>query len=151
MKKLVEYLDKELVFFLEAEDRDEALWHLINGALAAGKLQDKETFFTAVAGREKIVSTGIGMGVALPHAKIPGYTDFFIAVGVLGSGVEWHAIDEAPVRLVFLIGGPDDRQTEYLQVLSLLTQAIKNEAIRKKVLTEETPEGIIELFQDFDR
>jgi len=68
--------------------------------------------------REKIVSTGIGMGVAIPHAKLTSVEDFFIAIGILSKGVQWNALDGGPVRLIFMIGGPDDKQTAYLQILS---------------------------------
>ncbi len=61
--------------------------------------------------REKIVSTGIGMGVAIPTPKLNSVEDFFIAIAVLTHGVEWNALDGGPVRLIFMIGGPDDKQT----------------------------------------
>lgn len=99
--------------------------------------------------REEIVSTGIGMGVAIPHAKLHDYDDFFICIGILSKGVDWHAMDGALVRLIFMIGGPDDKQTEYLQILSRLTVALKDEERRKKMLTLNSPDAIIELFEAF--
>lgn len=115
---------------------------------ATKKIKDKDTFFQAIIDRETIVSTGIGMGVAIPHAKLPAYDDFFISIGILSEGVDWNSLDGAPVRIVFLIGGPDDKQTEYLQILSSLTAAIKDEERRKKMLTLKSPEGIVKLFKD---
>lgn len=114
-----------------------------------GTLENPQTFKTAIIEREKIVTTGIGMGVAIPHAKLPGYDNFFIAVAVLGKGVDWKALDGGPVRLVFLIGGPDDKQTEYLQILSALTLALKDEERRKKLLATHQPEEVIALFREF--
>ena len=102
------------------------------------KLPDEEVFFNAIFEREKIVSTGIGMGVAIPHAKLHSYDHFFIALAVLQKPVDWQALDGAPVRIVFMIGGPDDKQTEYLQILSSLTQAIKDDEIREKNLCAAT-------------
>lgn len=87
------------------------------------------------------------MGVAIPHAKLPGYDDFFISIGILQKGVDWHALDGAPVRLIFMIGGPDDKQTEYLRILSSLTYTLKNEELRKKILTLNSPEAIMELLR----
>lgn len=149
MKKIFHYLQPELVVFLEAPTRDEVLKELVDLAYRNGKLQDKEAFYQAIIEREKIVSTGIGMGVAIPHAKLPSYDDFFIAVACLKTGVDWNALDGTLVRLIFMIGGPDDKQTEYLQLLSGLTMAIKDEERRKKVLNSGSPQEIIELFKGF--
>ena len=114
---------------------------------AEDKLKDKQLFYQAILERERIVSTGIGMGVAIPHAKLSGYPHFFIAIGIHYKGIAWDSIDGLPVRLIFLIGGPDDKQTEYLQLLSHLTLAIKDEEVRKKMLQLSRPEDIIALFK----
>ena len=149
MIKISKYLDAELIASFDAKTRDEALKVLIEKLDAAGKLKNKQAFFNAIMDREKIVSTGIGMGVAIPHAKLADYDDFFIAIGILQKGVDWNALDHAPVRLIFMIGGPDDKQTEYLQILSSLTLAIKDEERRKKILTLNSPDGIINQFKAY--
>lgn len=143
---IVDYLHPDLVFFLDSDSRDAALQAMVSGLHEAEKVDDPDVFYKAVIDREKIVSTGIGMGIAIPHAKLPGYDRFFIAVGILQKGVDWKALDSQPVRLIFLLGGPDDKQTEYLQILSNLTSAIKNEERRKKMLTLNSKEDIVELF-----
>jgi PTS system nitrogen regulatory IIA component len=149
MIKISKYLDQQHIVFLKAETRDEAIHALVDTLHFSGKIHDKQVFYNAIIGREKIVTTGIGMGVAIPHAKLPHYDDFFIAIGVLSKGVDWGALDGAPVRLIIMIGGPDDKQTEYLQILSNLTLAIKDEERRKKMLTLQDPKEIIKLFQAF--
>ncbi len=142
-------MDENLLCFLEGNTRDDVLRSMVNVIYAQGKLSDEQAFYDSIIEREKIVSTGIGMGVAIPHAKLRGYDDFFIAIGILQKGVEWNALDESPVRLIFMIGGPDDKQTEYLQILSGLTTAIKDENRRKKMLSSNSPEEIIKLFKLF--
>ena len=143
---IADYLEPELIFFLDVETRDLALKGMIDGLHEAGLVEHQDSFYQAVVEREKIVSTGIGMGIAIPHAKLPAYDHFFIAIGILKKGVDWKALDNTPVRLIFLLGGPDDKQTEYLQILSSLTSAIKNENVRKKLLTLNSKEDIIRLF-----
>jgi PTS system nitrogen regulatory IIA component len=144
-----DYLDTRLISFLAAETRDEAIDAIIDLLDEGGKLPDKETFRKAIFQREAIVSTGIGMGVAVPHAKMPGLKEFFIAVGVQQKkGIEWNALDKAPVRIVFMIGGPDDRQSEYLQILSMLTSAIRDVELRKKLLKATSPNEVFELFSN---
>ena len=148
--RISDYLDSRLIVFLDALSRDEAIGSLIDLLDQEGHLPEKEVFRKAIFTREELVSTGIGMGVAVPHAKLKNYPDFFMAVGIQQQqGLDWNAMDKAPVRLIFMIGGPDNRQTEYLQILSLLTSAIRNVDLRKKLLNVRTPEEALALFSHF--
>ena len=147
MVDVASYMDPRLVTHLDSTSREEAIKILVDKLDETGKLLDKSKFHQAILEREKLVSTGIGMGVALPHAKLSGYEEFFIAIGLASSGIEWPSLDHLPIRQIFLIGGPDHKQTEYLQILSQLTSLIKNEQIRKKMLTLNSPQDIIELFK----
>lgn len=148
MKKIYHYIKEELIGFFDSKSRDEAIAEIVDTAHTQGFLQDKELFVKAIFEREKIVSTGIGLGVAIPHAKLANVDDFFIAVACLKNGVEWNAMDGQPVRIVFLIGGPDDKQTEYLQILSGLTMAIKDDARRKKIVNAQSKAEIVEVFKN---
>lgn len=142
------YLDARLIVFLEESTRDAAIARLVDVLDEAGKLRDKNKFHSAILGREKIVSTGIGIGVAIPHAKLEGYSDFFIAIGIQKKkGIDWNALDGSEVKLIFMIGGPENKQTEYLKILSRLTQAVKDEDRRKKILKTNSPDQVIDLFQ----
>lgn len=149
MMKISKYLDPKLVSFISAENRDEALNAIVNNLYEQGIVEDKNIFYHAILEREKVVSTGIGMGVAIPHAKLGIYNDFFIGIGILQKGVDWNSFDGSPVRIIFMIGGPDDKQTEYLQILSGLTTAIKDETKRRKMLTLNSAEAILALFKGF--
>ena len=146
---LSNYLDKNLITFLEETSRDEAILALVELAYKQGKLQDKNLFYEAIIKRENIVSTGIGMSIAIPHAKISGLKDFFIVIGILNKGLEWNSLDGAPVRCVFLIGGPENKQTEYLKILSSLTQAIKEDNIRKKILNIKSVDALMNFWSTY--
>jgi len=149
MSKITSYLDPELIAFLDVTNRDEALLALVDLARSKGKVGDTQEFYNALIDRESIVSTGIGMTVAIPHAKLSSYNDFFIAIGVLRKGVDWNTIDDSSVRLIFMIGGPDDKQTEYLKILSGITSAVKEEDRRKKILRAPSSEEIMELLKGY--
>ncbi|MCP5505301.1 MAG: PTS sugar transporter subunit IIA [Chlamydiales bacterium] len=142
-------MEEGVICFLEETTRDQALEKLVSALEDAGEIADKEAFLEAIIKREKIVSTGIGMGVAIPHAKLPSFNRFFLAVGLQKTkeGIEWDALDGAPVRLIFMIGGPASLQTEYLKILSRLTAAIKDEDRRKKLLGSTSQEEVIALFE----
>lgn len=142
-----DYMNPEFVALLDTKTRDETLRKLVNKIYGPEKQEESDRFYQAILDREKIISTGIGMGVAIPHAKLKSYDHFFIAVAILKKPVDWLALDGTPVRLVFMIGGPDNRQTEYLQILSLLTHAIKDEDLRKKIFTFNKTSDVIELFK----
>ena len=148
--KISDYLDEGLIAFLDVDTRDEAIELLIRLVDVEKYLPNQETFRNAIFAREQLVSTGIGMGVAIPHAKLSEFTDFFIAIGIQQKkGIDWNALDKAPVRLIFMIGGPEDRQTEYLQILSLLTSAIRDIDLRKKLLNAQNVSEVFELFSQF--
>ncbi len=148
--KISNYLEAPLIEFLDVATQSEAIDALINRLDDAGKLPNKAVFRKAIFDREELVSTGIGMGVAVPHAKLKGFKDFFIAIGIQQKkGIEWNAIDKAPVRLIFLIGGPDNRQTEYLKILSQLTVAIKDQNLRKELMRTQSAEDVVHAFSKF--
>ena len=144
-----DYLEKDLILFLDSKERNEALDTLVSALHVTGKLNEKAPFYDAILHREKVVSTGIGLSVAIPHAKLTGFEDFFIVIGIQKKppGLDWNALDGEPVRLIFMIGGPDNRQTDYLKILSSLTTAIKDNERRKKLLAAKTSDEVIEIFK----
>ena len=145
--KISDYLDPRCILFLKATERDEALKELVDILFHCGKIEDKEALFQAVCKREELVSTGIGMGVAIPHAKLNQFDDFFIAIGILKTHkINWNSIDKLPVRLIFMIGGPEIKRNEYLQLLSKLTMAITDDNLRRNILKTTKKEEIIKLF-----
>ena len=168
MHSLFSYLRPDLVLFSHASAAKELLQQLIDQGHLMGVIPDSDHFYRAILEREKIVSTAVGMGVAIPHAKQAQLSRFFVIIGILPHPIDWQAGEEElltashlekpfkipscshpGVSLVFLIGGPDDRQTEYLQLLSNLTRAIREEKIYKKLLTTTSPQAVIDLFKDF--
>ena len=143
-----DYLDVSMISFLKAMNRKDAISELIE--IIDNEICDKKNFHKAILDREKIVSTGIGMGVAIPHAKQNDIDDFFIMIGIKKhSGLNWQALDKTSVRLVFLIGGPVNKQTKYLQILSKLTSAIKDDNLRKNLLKAQSKEEVIALFDQY--
>lgn len=142
---LQEYLDSQRVIFIPASTRDDTLATLTDLLSEQGLVEDRDAFLQALLEREKIVSTGIGMGVAIPHAKLASCPEFFIAIAVLDRGVDWDALDSTAVRLIFMIGGPDDRQTEYLQILSDLTSLLRDDRLRRRILNTRDPEAVVEI------
>ena len=148
--RLSDYLDASLIVFLDEKKRDKAILKMVAVADTAGFLPDRQEFHKAILDREKIVSTGIGMGVALPHAKHDAFSKFFIILGIQKKqGIEWNSLDGAPVRLVFMIGGPSERKGEYLKLLSLITKTVKSEEVRKQILQRGSSLDVLALLQNY--
>jgi len=142
-----DYIDEKAVIFFDSCSKEEVVEALVDRVYQTRDLPGKEQFYAALLEREALVSTAIGMGVAIPHAKLPVYSDFFMAVGILGKGIDWNAIDDSLVRIVFLIGGPDNRQTDYLKLLSSITIAMRDENLRKRLMASETPGAVLTLLR----
>ena len=70
-------------------------------------------------------------------------------MGIQKVGLDWESLDNSPVRLIFMIGGPDDRQNEYLQILSRLTVIIKDEKLRKKLINSSSKKEVMKLLSCF--
>ena len=150
-KKLSDLIKKENVVFLETIDMVDTIEVLTENTINNQKIKDKESFKNAVLEREELVSTGIGLGVALPHTKSKDIEEFFIVIGINKEGIDWDAIDRNPVGIVFLIGGPEaeDSQKEYLQIVSKLMLLIKNKERRISLLNSENAQEIADIFEKF--
>ena len=145
MVYLKQFLSPERVAFLDSTSKAEALGALIQLSRAEQNIVDFERFRREVEQREAVLTTGIGQGVAIPHVKSDSVRQFFITVGVLPRGVDWDSLDEKPVRLVFLIGGPPDHES-YLRILAKLTLIIRNARKRGAIVAARTREQVLEQF-----
>lgn len=150
-KRLKELIKSETVVFLKTSQMEDTINEMLKTANEQGYLKDEEKFKKAIFERESLVSTGIGLGVAIPHAKLEDLEDFFIIVGINKEGLDWDAIDRKPVGIVFLIGGPDisGSKKEYLQIISKIMLLIKNDNRREALFNAEKKEDVVKLFEKF--
>jgi len=144
---IANYVDRERIGFFDDSDKSTVLKQL--SELSENKVEDLEIFTKAIFNREKIMSTGLGLGVAFPHVKIPSIHKFFITVGIIRNGVDWDSFDGNPVKIVFMIGGPDGQQNRYLGILSKLSLIVKNEKNREKLMFSETEEDVMNIISKF--
>ena len=97
--------------------------------------------------RERLLSTGFGLGLAIPHAKRNIFDDFIVGLAIHKDGVPFDSLDEQPVHILVMILGPDQQQDEYLKVLSRVTAFLKDQ--REKILSLEDNEEIYKLTFDY--
>lgn len=135
------YINPESIVRLDVATRDEALQHMVLVAEQQGLVVSADEFLAAVKRREKIASTAVGMGVAIPHARVPWLNNFFVIMAICSKGVEWDAPDGAPCQIICLIGGPDNAISQYQKLLSMLTtKLIEN---RRQILKFSSVEDIL--------
>jgi mannitol/fructose-specific phosphotransferase system IIA component (Ntr-type) len=131
---LADLLPPERVTWLEEVEKDEALRTLLGLISNTRAVADPAELERAILGREVLMSTGVGYGVAVPHAKIPTVRSFVLAMGISATGIPYRSlVDDQPVRLIVMIASPDSAQEGYLKVLSTLMKFIKSE--KGKILT----------------
>ena len=145
MIRLADYLAPARVVDLASRSKDAALMEIVETLSSAPEVSDRERLLAAVLEREKIVSTGIGLGVAVPHAKIPEVSEFVVAYGRSKEGVDFGSIDDRPVHHVVLIVGPPDRQQRYLQFLATVTLKLKQPDLRKALEAAPDAAGLFEV------
>ena len=145
--KIAPLFAEERILFLSSGTRDEIIGELAQASSTV--VTDVDAFKRTVIERELIVSTGIGQGFAIPHVKNEYASEFFITVGIIKDGVDWDAIDNLPVHIVFLIGGPDGKQNEYLSILSKLSLIVKNPASKERLLHAVSPAEVLSFFSRF--
>jgi mannitol/fructose-specific phosphotransferase system IIA component (Ntr-type) len=129
---------------LDAETKDDALRELAGVVASAPEVNDAAGLLDAIFERERIMSTGIGLGIAIPHAKIPSVSDFVVGFGKVRGGLDFNSLDGKPVHFIVLIAGPHDQQERYLQLLARITLKLKDAAVRRRLSEAEDVEGILE-------
>ncbi len=142
---LTDYINENGIFFIDKNKKFPVLDELIQKAHELGKIPDKVKFKKAIEKREIVMSTGIGMGIAIPHAKISGINKFFVIAGILKEPIDWDSIDNKPVKAVFLIGGPPDQQNQYLKLISQIIVNVKNDIKREALFKAGNVQDIIQL------
>ncbi len=138
---------ERIVMELQGTTKKEVLLELVEAEALSGFITDKAALEAAILEREKIMSTGIGISIAIPHAKIPEVSDFVLALGRKSEGIDYDSLDNKPVKIVIMIAAPEGVQNKYLRVLAKVTHVLRNDVAREKILKAQTPEEIIGLFR----
>ena len=93
--------------------------------------------------RERLGSTAVGDGFAIPHSKLPGLKSIYIALARLTRGVDFQAADGASVRFFFVVLSPPDQPAAHLQVLSQIARVLKRRELRSQLLDAEDAEQVV--------
>ena len=146
MAPIADFIAPERVIRLKGKTKQDALAELVEAIAQAPEVGDKEQLEQAILEREQIMSTAVGVEVAVPHVKLPSISDFVLAVGISKDGVDFDSIDGRPVRIVLMIAGPADQQEPYLTILSDVARVLRDERAREKITSAQTAAEVIETF-----
>ncbi|MBN2564392.1 MAG: PTS sugar transporter subunit IIA, partial [Candidatus Eisenbacteria bacterium] len=130
-----------------AGDKRDVIANMVGLLSTSANITDGAVLLSDVLAREELVTTGVGYGVAFPHAKSEAVRRVVFAVGRTVEGVDFGALDSQPVRLIFVIGAPREAEPSgiYLNLMARLSFLMKDEANRNALLTAESTAGVLKI------
>ena len=132
-----------IIINLEASDKTELLTQLAKYLASLYDLKDHALVVQKILDREAEMSTGIGYGIAIPHARMEGIDRVYMIAARSIKGIEFDAIDEQPVHLVFMMLSPLNTSSQYTQILSSLSRIMSYEEVRKALIETDDPEKFL--------
>ncbi len=111
---------------------------------------DERTLLENLTKREKLGSTAVGNGIAIPHANISGISEPRVLVATLSEGLDFNAVDDQPIDIVFLLLAPDNEGSEHLQALALVSRLLRNNELTNKLRGCKSPESAMMVITQID-
>ena len=141
---------KSIAINPKVNSKNEAIDKLVDLMDASGNLVDKNEYKKAVLAREELSTTGIGDGIAIPHAKTKAVKNAGLAAMIVNDGVDYDSLDGNPAKIFFLIGAPDGENNVHLEVLARLSTMLMDEKFRNALENSKTPEEFVDLIDEFE-
>jgi PTS system nitrogen regulatory IIA component len=147
--KIADILTEEVVIpELHAAGKREALEEMTAVLAAAHPEIDGHRLRQVLEEREKLGSTGIGGGIAIPHGKLPGLSHVLAVFGRSPRGVDFDAVDGAPTRLLFLLVAPEDSSGMHLKALARVSRLLKEQSVRERLLACGDRSGLLQIIRE---
>jgi fructose-specific phosphotransferase system IIA component len=149
--KLSKFCSEDLINFnLKSTDKKAVLQELVDIATTSNLVKDAAELIKDVNEREELVTTGVGYGVAFPHAKTRATKGIVIAFGRSDAGIDFDAMDHKPVHLFFLIAAPEDAIGAHLNVMARLSYIMKSEENREKMKKVTSPGELLQMIDSVE-
>ncbi|MEO2075416.1 MAG: fructose-specific PTS transporter subunit EIIC [Bacillus sp. (in: firmicutes)] len=150
--KITELLSKNTILLnIQGNQKEEAINQLVDILHHADKISDRSEFKAAILKREEQSTTGIGDGIAIPHAKTKAVKEAAIVFGKSATGVNYESLDGKPAHLFFMIAAPEGANNTHLEALARLSGLLMKAEVRYELLKATTPEEIIEIINRYDK
>lgn len=144
-------MEENIIADLKATDKRELLDEMVTDLAANVAGLNRERLIEALLEREKLGSTGIGHGVAIPHGKIKGLDEISVSFGRSRRGVDFNSTDDQPVYLFFLIVAPENSAAAHLKVLAIISHMLKSQEFRTRLRAAPGAGEIFRLIMDAAR
>lgn len=142
--KIKEIIDSNCIRVpLSSTDKTAAITELVDLLNSAGVLENRDNVLQAVLAREKTRSTGIGLGLAVPHGKSSGCRKLVMAIGKPKEPLEFGAIDDRPCQFIVLLASPVDETGPHIQALAGVSRIWQNESFRRAVVESTSSEQLL--------
>jgi len=136
---------------IEVADKEDGIKRLIDLAAKSNKILDLQKVTRTIFEREKLVSTGVGKGFAIPHGKTDGISDVVAAFAITKDPIDFDSIDGEPVRFIFLLVGKENLLNTHIKLLSRISRLMNKDEFRERLLEAKTPEEVLEIFKDEEK
>ncbi|MEO8232741.1 MAG: PTS sugar transporter subunit IIA [Ignavibacteriota bacterium] len=147
--KVSELLKPEFIISdLKGETKEEIINELVDLFKDDSRIEDIEKVRSAVLDREKVMSTGVGKGFAIPHGKTNSVKEIIGAFGKIKNGIDYDALDGNPVQLVFLLVGKDNLISTHIKLLSRISRLMNKDDFRHRLTEANNADEIVKLFND---
>ena len=134
--ELSRILKPERILILESKNKKDALQTLAEHLAAAPQIKDRDELIKRIFYREGLMSTGIGMGIAVPHVRLASVTEPVMSVGICRNPIsDYESLDGQPVNLIFMIAAGQFQHAEYLRLLASLSMKFKSEKLRQELIS----------------
>lgn len=130
---------------LENVEKERIIEEMVNLIDRSIKLENKNQILKAVLDRESVMSTGVGEEVAIPHGKSNGVNEIIAALGVTKEPIDFKSLDDKPVRLVWLLVGPEDKTGPHLKALSRISRLMHKKEFRERLIQTRVPKQLLEV------
>ncbi|PEQ93106.1 PTS fructose transporter subunit IIA [Bacillus sp. AFS006103] len=136
---------------IEGNQKEDTIDQLVEVLFKAGKISDRSEFKASILKREEQSTTGIGDGIAIPHAKTKVVNEAAIVFGKSAAGVNYESLDGKPAHLFFMIAAPEGANNTHLEALARLSGLLMKAEVRYELLKATTPEEIIDTINRYDK
>ena len=144
--KITELLKSDTIILnLTSKTKSEVIDELVNKLDSAGRLNDKSKYKKEILAREEQFSTGIGDGIAIPHAKTAAVKTPALAFGVSREGIDYDSLDGNPAHIFFMIAASEGADSDHIETLSRLSTLLMNEDFKKKLLEAKSAKEVLAL------
>ena len=139
-------LSPDRILFMDYPAKRDVLLALAKNLATAPQIKNSQELALEILRREELMSTAIGRGIAIPHVRLPSITDLVVSVGISRVNImDFNALDDEPVRLVFMIAAAYNQHANHLQTLSYFSAQLKNQTLRDSLLKAQTSEEAYQL------